>query len=54
MDFMLNYICNMIKTPYTHTEYDLWDNVKINDVVICCFSQIRPLHNFSHVFAINL
>lgn len=31
--FYADYICNMIKTPYTHTEYDLWDNVKINDVV---------------------
>jgi hypothetical protein len=55
-EFYTDYICNMIKTPYTHThtEYDLWDNVKINDVVFVVSHSPSPHHNSSHVFALNI
>ena len=45
-EFYVYCICNMIKTPYTHTqnEYDLWDNIKINfDFCLSVHHQLRKI-----------
>lgn len=44
----------MLKTPYTHTQNDLWENVKINDVVFVVSHRPSPFHNSTNVHALNL